>query len=131
MARRIREAFSDWARGGDEPRTLPVDPEFGTPFQRRVWAALREIPRGRVATYGQVAAYIGAGAETARAVGGACGANPAPIVVPCHRVVALESPGGFGPGVKWKIRLLDAEGVKPDKRGLWEFNVRREPDNRW
>ena len=70
----------------------------GTPFQRRVWAALVEIPWGETCTYGDLAARLG---SSARAVGGAVGANPAPILVPCHRVMGangamtgFSAPGG-------------------------------------
>lgn len=64
----------------------------GTPFQRRVWAALARIPRGETRTYGALAAALG---SAARAVGQACGANPLPVVVPCHRVVGRSGLGGF------------------------------------
>ncbi len=70
---------------------LPLE-AVGTTFQRRVWRAMREIPAGCVRTYGALAAELG---SSARAVGGACRANPLPIVVPCHRVVAARGPGGF------------------------------------
>ena len=69
---------------------LPLAPA-GTPFQRRVWAQIEAIPCGETRTYGDVAAALG---NAPRAVGGACGANPYPLVVPCHRVVA--SGGGLG-----------------------------------
>jgi len=69
---------------------LPLTPD-GTDFQRRVWRALAGIPPGRTLTYGALAHRLG---TSARAVGGACRANPCPIVVPCHRVVA--SGGGLG-----------------------------------
>ena len=68
---------------------LAVD---GTPFQRDVWSQISAIPRGRTRTYGDLARRIGA---EARAVGQACGDNPFPIVVPCHRVVAADGLGGF------------------------------------
>ena len=71
---------------------LPLQPQ-GTPFQRRVRAAIAAIPFGRVLTYGEVAARLRSGP---RAVGGACGANPFPLVVPCHRVVSASGLGGFG-----------------------------------
>ncbi|PKO84877.1 MAG: cysteine methyltransferase [Betaproteobacteria bacterium HGW-Betaproteobacteria-11] len=72
--------------------TLPLA-AAGTPFQRRVWAAIAAIPGGETLGYGELAARVGSGA---RAVGNACGANPYPIVVPCHRVVAAERKlGGF------------------------------------
>ncbi len=64
----------------------------GTPFQTRVWRALREIPAGSTVHYGDLARALGSGP---RAVGQACGANPLPIVVPCHRVLAKNGMGGF------------------------------------
>ena len=71
---------------------LPLAPA-GTHFQRRVWAQISSIPAGETRSYGEVAAAIGSGP---RAVGNACGANPYPIVVPCHRVVAANHGlGGF------------------------------------
>lgn len=71
---------------------LPLAPA-GTHFQRRVWAAIAAIPCGETLGYGELAARIGSGA---RAVGNACGANPYPIIVPCHRVVAAHRElGGF------------------------------------
>ncbi|MGG1944750.1 methylated-DNA--[protein]-cysteine S-methyltransferase [Trinickia sp. NRRL B-1857] len=73
------------------PFDLPLA-EAGTPFQRRVWQAMCEIPLGSVLTYGALAAQVGG---VARAVGQACGDNPFPLVVPCHRVVAANGLGGF------------------------------------
>lgn len=64
----------------------------GTPFQLRLWQALREIPRGRTRTYGALARQL---EGEARAVGQACGDNRLPVVIPCHRVVAAEGIGGF------------------------------------
>lgn len=69
---------------------LPLQPS-GTAFQRRVWARIGDIPRGQTWTYGELASLVG---SAPRAVGGACGANPYPVVVPCHRVVAAD--GGLG-----------------------------------
>jgi methylated-DNA-[protein]-cysteine S-methyltransferase len=66
--------------------------ETGTPFQRRVWRAMCDIAPGRVLTYGELAKQVGG---MPRAVGQACGDNPFPIVVPCHRVVAANGLGGF------------------------------------
>jgi len=70
---------------------LPLAPA-GTAFQRRVWSAIAAIPAGRTMSYGELAQAIGSGS---RAVGNACGANPYPLVVPCHRVVAAGGLGGF------------------------------------
>jgi len=64
----------------------------GTPFQLRVWHALMGIPAGHPATYGALARQLG---TAARAVGQACGSNPLPILIPCHRVVAAHGLGGF------------------------------------
>lgn len=75
----------------DAPFDLPLALE-GTPFQLRLWQALREIPRGKTLTYGELARRLDA---EARAVGQACGDNRLPVVIPCHRVVAAEGIGGF------------------------------------
>ena len=83
----------------------------GTPFQQAVWEALRRIPAGTVWTYGQLAAGVGH-PGAARAVGSACGANPIPFLIPCHRVVASNGGlGGFGLGLTVKRALLAREGV--------------------
>ncbi|MBU6427619.1 MAG: methylated-DNA--[protein]-cysteine S-methyltransferase [Cyanobacteria bacterium REEB65] len=92
---------------------LPLD--FGSigDFARHVYEAIRRIPAGRTATYGQVAAAIGS-PRAARAVGRALGRNPFALVIPCHRVVATGGqPGGFsaGEGLGLKKRLLALEGV--------------------
>lgn len=85
----------------------------GTAFQERVWGELRGIPPGRTRTYGEIAGALGSGP---RAVGQACRANPCPIVVPCHRVVASRGLGGFAgdaSGRKLAVKrwLLRHEGV--------------------
>jgi methylated-DNA-[protein]-cysteine S-methyltransferase len=81
----------------------------GTAFQRRVWAALREIPAGRTSTYGDLAAAIGA-PTASRAVGLANGANPIAIVVPCHRVIGANGAlTGYGGGLERKRWLLEHE----------------------
>ena len=80
-----------WLADPDYPFALPLAVR-GTPFQRRVWDAIAHIPRGQVRRYAQLAADLG---SAARAVGQACGANPFPLIVPCHRVVATNGLGGF------------------------------------
>ena len=92
----------------DLPLTLA-----GTDYQQRVWCALRRIPDGKVLSYGELARRLDSGP---RAVGGACRANPVPIVVPCHRVVAHNGLGGYTGGIApgWsgiKRWLLQHEGV--------------------
>ncbi|MDH2902818.1 MAG: methylated-DNA--[protein]-cysteine S-methyltransferase [Actinomycetota bacterium] len=81
-----------------------------TDFQRDVWRALRSLPYGRVATYADVAQLAGH-PRAARAVGNANHANPWPVIVPCHRVVARHGLGGYGGGVSVKKFLLDLEGI--------------------
>ncbi len=86
-----------------------------TPFQRAVWAQIAAIPYGEVRTYGEVAAALGR-PGAARAVGQATGANPWPIAIPCHRVVAAQGPGGFGGGAALKAFLLHLETTRPAPR---------------
>lgn len=88
----------------------------GTPFQQMVWQALREIPYGQTATYGEIAARIGR-PLAARAVGMACNRNPLLLFVPCHRVVGTGGKlTGFAAGIQVKEELLqvEAEGYKID-----------------
>ena len=81
----------------------------GTPFQQRVWAALREIPYGETESYGELANRIGSPGAP-RAVGLANGRNPIGIIVPCHRVIgASGSLTGYGGGIERKRQLLDME----------------------
>jgi methylated-DNA-[protein]-cysteine S-methyltransferase len=84
----------------------------GTPFQQQVWQLLQRIPHGEVRTYGELAGTLG---SSARAVAGACRANPIPILIPCHRVIAANGPGGYlgkrtGPALAIKQWLLQHEG---------------------
>ena len=83
----------------------------GTAFQRAVWQALASIPRGQTISYAELARRVGR-PGAARAVGQAVGANPVPILLPCHRVIASDGGlGGFGGGLPMKKTLLRAEGV--------------------
>jgi len=92
---------------------IPLKP-LGTEHQQRVWSRIRQIPLGTSKTYGEIAAAIKSGP---RAVGSACGANPFPLVTPCHRVVSAQGIGGFmkedSPGLyrQIKVWLLRHEGV--------------------
>lgn len=101
------------ALSGQAPKNLPpLDHSSGTEFQRRVWRALRQIRLGQTRSYAEVAREVG-NPKAVRAVGGACGANPIPVFVPCHRVLAANHRlGGFSGGLDWKRRLLAREGVK-------------------
>jgi methylated-DNA-[protein]-cysteine S-methyltransferase len=85
----------------------------GTPFQREVWQALRQIPAGQTTTYGDLATQIGR-SKAVRAVGLANGANPVGVVVPCHRVIGADaSLTGYGGGLERKRWLLEHEGARP------------------
>lgn len=95
-------------------------PRIGIPesteFQRAVWNELKKIPRGQTRTYSAIAAAIGR-PKAVRAVGSACGANPLPVFIPCHRVVAKNGLGGFGSGLPWKKLLLELEGWNDGRMG--------------
>jgi methylated-DNA-[protein]-cysteine S-methyltransferase len=105
-----RKQLLEYLAGGRTSFDLPLDLSQGTPFQRQVWKTLRAIPYGQLWSYRGLAARVG-GVEYARAVGGAVGANPLPIIVPCHRVVAQDATiGGFSSGLPAKRRLLALEG---------------------
>lgn len=89
---------------------LPLDLSAGSAFQQQVWEATAAIPFGQVRSYGEIARQIGV-PKGARAVGGALGRNPVPIIVPCHRVLRSDGQlGGFGLGIDTKRRLLAIEG---------------------
>ncbi len=91
-------------------RPIPLVP-IGTPFQQKVWQALTAIPPGQIRSYADTAREIGRQGAM-RAVGNACGANPLPFLIPCHRVVGSDGRwGGFGLGLPVKEQLLMREGV--------------------
>ena len=89
--RRLSRELDAYWRNPAHAFALSYTP-LGTPFQLRVWHALMAIPHGRPTTYGALAKQLG---TAARAVGQACGSNPLPILIPCHRVVAASGLGGF------------------------------------
>ena len=105
----IRRTVERRIAGKDLDQKLPLD-LHGTPFQMEVWKEMLRIPAGRTVSYADVARNIGR-PKAFRAVAQACGANPVPVVVPCHRVVASNGLGGYTGGIDRKIALLEAEGV--------------------
>jgi O-6-methylguanine DNA methyltransferase len=105
MRRNVERRIS--GKGLNEKLSLDL---HGTPFQVEVWKEMLRIPPGRTRSYGEVARNIGR-PKAFRAVAQACGANPIPVVVPCHRVVASNGLGGYTGGIDRKIALLEAEGV--------------------
>jgi methylated-DNA-[protein]-cysteine S-methyltransferase len=103
-ARELGEYFRHRRRAFD----TPLAPE-GTPFQRQTWTVLREIPFGETVSYGELAKRMGRPGAS-RAVGGANGRNPLPIIVPCHRVIGADGTlTGFGGGLDVKRWLLEHE----------------------
>lgn len=99
---------------GAEPEAYPPMKPQGSPFRQRVWELLCTIPSGEVTTYGELARTLaeerGIQRMAAQAVGGAVGANPIPIIIPCHRVIGTNgSLTGYGGGVQFKVHLLEHE----------------------
>ncbi len=108
--RRAKRQLVEYLAGTRITFDLPLDLSQGTAFQRRVWERLQAIPYGQLWSYRGLASQVG-GVQYARAVGGAVGANPLPIVVPCHRIIAQDATiGGFSSGLPTKRRLLALEG---------------------
>jgi len=106
-----RSAITAYLEGKTRDLDLPLDLDGHPSFRKKVWEVLKTIPYGRVRSYGWVARKIGK-PGAARAVGAACGANPVPLLIPCHRVVAGDgSLGGFSGGLSNKKRLLKLEGT--------------------
>lgn len=104
----VKAQLQAYFKGELETFDLPLAP-VGTPFQLRVWQALRDIPYGGLVSYKTIAESIG-NPKAVRAVGGANGKNPIPIIVPCHRVIGSDgSLTGFGGGLETKRRLIDLE----------------------
>ena len=116
---RLREAqaqLTSYLAGARRSFDLPLDLSQGTSFQRKVWRTLRRVSYGRLRSYRWVATRVG-GSQYARAVGNAVGANPVPIVIPCHRIVAQDtSLGGFSGGLPTKRKLLTLEGTLAELR---------------
>lgn len=114
--RRVLQRAEKFVRACLQGRTLPAVPPLAAPivtlFTARVLATLQKIPRGATATYGAIAQQLRA-PRAARAVGAACGANPLPLFIPCHRVVAAGGAlGGFSAGLAWKKFLLAKERAR-------------------
>ncbi len=105
-----QQALLTALRGQRPAEMPPLDWEDRTEFQRSVWTALLQIEPGETRSYGEIAVEI-RNPKAVRAVGRACGANPIPVLVPCHRVTAAGGRiGGFPGGLDWKRKLLEREG---------------------
>jgi methylated-DNA-[protein]-cysteine S-methyltransferase len=105
---RARAQLEDYFDGKLQTFDLPLRAE-GTAFHRAVWQIMLEIPCGQVLTYGEISTRLKA---SARAVGTACGRNPIPVIIPCHRVIGTGGMGGYSGdgGVDTKLVLLRHEG---------------------
>jgi len=116
LLREARKQLMEYLAGSRMSFELPLDLSQGTAFQQRVWKKLGAIPYGQLWSYRGLASRVG-GVQYARAVGGAVGANPLPIVLPCHRIVAQDAGlGGFSCGLPAKRKLLALEGSLPRLR---------------
>ena len=116
LTNRAANQLQEYHAGKRRAFDLPLAPE-GTEFQKRVWAALSDIPYGQTRSYSEVAAAIG-NPKACRAVGGANNRNPLPIVVPCHRVIGANgSLVGYAGGSKIKAYLLDLESRACEEDG--------------
>lgn len=91
LAKKVCAQLEAYLADADFHFDLPLKLD-ATPHQRKVWKAMQAIPRGQTLTYGELAAQIG---SSAQAVGQACGSNPIPVIIPCHRVVSKTGLGGF------------------------------------
>ena len=113
LAREAEKQFKAYFQNSHHLFDLPLKP-LGTEHQQRVWSSIQKIPVGKTKTYGEIANKIKSGP---RAVGTACGANPYPLIAPCHRVVSAQGIGGFmkenAPGLYRQIKLwlLKHEGA--------------------
>jgi O-6-methylguanine DNA methyltransferase len=106
-----RRQLLDYLAGKRNTFDVPLDLSKGTSFQRKVWRTLQRVPYGKLRSYQWIADRVG-GRHYARAVGSAVGANPLPVVIPCHRIVAQDaSLGGFSCGLPMKRKLLSLEGT--------------------
>ncbi len=105
-------ALEEILAGRDPAELPPFDLSRGTHFERRVWDELLRIPAGHTKSYGEIAEAVG-DLKSARAVGAACGSNPIPVIIPCHRVLAANGKrGGYSGAAGWKEKLLTREGVQ-------------------
>lgn len=118
----VRSLLQEWGKEWPETEFVKTDKNLnysecekkkillvGTDFQHKVWRGLMDIPAGKTLSYGQLAAHIG-NPKAARAVGGACGKNPVPLLVPCHRIIASNGGvGGFSSELTIKMKLLKNE----------------------
>jgi methylated-DNA-[protein]-cysteine S-methyltransferase len=113
-AEEVVTLLNGYALGEASLDDFPVDIPPGGELQSRVWAALRDVPRGETRSYGWLTRHVGEPMGAARAVGAAVGSNPIPLWLPCHRIIGSDgSLHGFGGGLAMKQALLEVEGALP------------------
>lgn len=109
LTKKCAKEITAYINGTLKTFTVPIGAE-GTSFQQLVWKAMKRIPYGKSRSYSHIADAIG-NPKAMRAVGSACRKNPLPIIIPCHRVTAKESLGGYAGGLKLKKGLLKIEAT--------------------
>lgn len=109
LLERAKEEIMEYLKGERKTFDLPLSPK-GTAFQKKVWDAISSTTYGTTISYGEIGNIIGSKAY--RAIGGACGKNNIPILIPCHRVVGKNGIGGFSLGLETKRALLKIEGIE-------------------
>lgn len=113
---KAQKQLGEYFAGKRKKFILPLEPE-GSSFQKTVWNSLKRVPYGKVKNYEKIAKAI-KNPKACRAVGTACGKNPIPIIIPCHRIVAKDnSLGGFSSGLNKKRYLLKLEGTQ------WPYHI--------
>lgn len=110
FSQEVIKQIKNYFKNSQHEFTVPIEVN-GTPFQNRVWQALQKIPSGKTLTYGELAQKL---KTSPRAIGNACRMNPIPIIIPCHRIVGKQTPGGFcgktsGKPLETKAQLLKHE----------------------
>lgn len=112
----IKEQIRAYLEGYQQQFEVKLDIAQGTELQREVWNQLLQIPYGKTISYSEMAERVGK-PDAVRAIGSACGANPIPLIIPCHRVLAKDgSLGGFGWGLPMKHYLLELERSHSENR---------------
>ena len=115
LAKLVCTQLDEYFRGERRHFSIPMESE-GTYFQKKVWEEMTKIPYGKTVSYGELAANIG-NPRAVRAVANACGVNPLPILVPCHRVIAANGKiGGYTGGLDKKVFLLKLESHSLDNK---------------
>jgi O-6-methylguanine DNA methyltransferase len=120
----VRKQLQQYFDGHRTEFQLELDPRSGTEFQKQCWSFVAQIPYGETRSYQEIANLVGR-PKACRAVGSANGANPIPIVVPCHRVINADGHlGGYGGGLDIKEQLLAHERALPGSLSLFEASIR-------